>query len=95
MDWSGKKVLVNGVSGFIGSNITKKFLELGAEVYSIDNFSYIDFDIARNKLTPILDKVNVIWGDVSRKETWQKVPRDIEYIFHFAAPSSITLFKKN
>ena len=95
MDWRGKKVLVNGITGFIGSNLGKELLDRGAEVYSIDNFSYINFDMARNKLTPLLDKVKVIWGDVSRKETWEKVPKDIEYIFHFAAPSSITLFKES
>lgn len=93
MDWEGKKVLVNGVTGFIGSNLTKELLSRGAKVWSIDNFSYIDFDIAREKLD-FLNKINLVWGDVSKKESWEKIPEDIEYIFHFAAPSSITLFKR-
>lgn len=89
------KVLVTGPSGFIGSNLTKGLLKKGAEVYAIDNFSYIDADLARKRLSDIFNQIRIIEGDVSKKGTWDKVPRDIEYIFHFAAPSSITLFKNN
>ncbi|MEJ2280126.1 MAG: NAD-dependent epimerase/dehydratase family protein [Candidatus Lokiarchaeota archaeon] len=32
-----KHVLVTGAAGFIGSNLTDKFLELGAKVTGIDN----------------------------------------------------------
>jgi len=95
MDWQGKKVLVNGVSGFIGSNVVRELLNKGAEVWSIDNFSYIDSDISKSKLSEIMKKIHLIEGDVSKKETWDKVPKNIEYIFHFAAPSSITLFKRH
>jgi len=93
MDWKNKKVLVNGVTGFIGSNLAKELLDRGAKVYSIDNFSYIDLEMARKKLD-FLKTIGIIEGDVSTKEPWEKVPKDIEYIFHFAAPSSITLFEK-
>ena len=34
-----KKILVTGGAGFIGSNICEKLIELGAIVYSLDNFS--------------------------------------------------------
>jgi UDP-glucose 4-epimerase len=95
MDWEGKKVLVTGTSGFIGSNLTKKLLVDGAEVFGIDNFSYIDADMAKRKLFDTLKQTRTIGGDVSEKETWKHVPKDIEYIFHFAGPSSITLFKEN
>jgi len=95
MEWKNKKILITGVSGFIGSNLAKELLKRGAEVYAIDNFSYIDQDIAQKKLSDILNKINLIFGDVSNEETWKNVPKNIEYIFHFAAPSSITLFKRN
>ncbi len=94
MEWKGKKVLVTGISGFIGSNLGKELLKRGAVIYAVDNFSYIDFDIARSKLSFLFEGVKVIWGDISKKDTWDNVPKDIEYIFHFAAPSSITLFKR-
>ncbi|MGA2130348.1 MAG: NAD-dependent epimerase/dehydratase family protein [Candidatus Pacearchaeota archaeon] len=93
MDFKGKKVLVTGVTGFIGSNLSRELLKRGAEVYSIHNFSYVNYEMAKKKLD-FLDKVTIIQGDVSQKDSWDKLPKDIEYIFHFAAPSSIVLFKK-
>jgi len=93
IDWKGKKVLVNGATGFIGSNLARTLFEKGAKVYSIDNFSYIDAEMSKRK-NKFLDKIKIIEGDVSKKETWDKLPKDIKYIFHFAAPSSVTLFKK-
>ncbi|MFX1597150.1 MAG: GDP-mannose 4,6-dehydratase, partial [Promethearchaeota archaeon] len=35
---ANKRILVTGVAGFIGSNLTDRLLELGAEVIGIDNF---------------------------------------------------------
>ena len=93
MEWANKKVLITGISGLIGSNLAKKLLSLGAKIYAIDNFSYIDIQLARNKLSFLKD-IPTIEGDASRKETWEKVPKDIEYVFHFAGPSSITLYNK-
>ena len=93
MIWEKKKVLVTGTVGFISSNLINKLLKLGADIYSIDNFSYVDVELAKRKIN-FLDKIKLIEGDISKKETWEKVPNDIEYIFHFAGQSSITLFKK-
>jgi len=93
IDWKGVKVLVNGASGFIGSNLARTLFEKGAKVYSIDNFSYIDAEMSKSK-NKFLNKFTIIEGDVSKKESWDKLPKDIEYVFHLSAPSSITLFKR-
>lgn len=94
MDWNGKKVLITGISGFIGSNLGREMLSKGADIYSVDNFSYIDTELAKKKLN-FLERIKIIDGDVSKKESWTLVPNDIDYIFHFGAPSSIALFKKD
>jgi len=41
MSFNEKKVVVTGAAGFIGSNLTDKLLEMGAEVIGIDNLSEI------------------------------------------------------
>jgi nucleoside-diphosphate-sugar epimerase len=94
MDWKNKKVLVSGVTGFIGSNLIKELLNKGSKIIGIDNYSYIDYEKAKKKLD-FFDKIEIIEGDVTKKETWSQVPKDVEFIFHFAAPSSITLFKRD
>jgi len=93
IDYKNKKVLVNGVSGFIGSNLAKELLKRGAKVYSIDNFSYINVKLMKKNF-PELKKIKIIKGDVSKDAPWSKLPEDIDYVFHFSAPSSIVLFKK-
>jgi len=93
MDWKDKKVLITGISGFLGSNLGRELLNQGAKIYSVDNFSYIDYETTKKKV-PIINEVFIISGDISSKETWDNVPSDIEYIFHLAGPSSITLFKR-
>lgn len=94
MEWNNRKVLITGISGFIGSNLGKELLKRGAKIYAVDNFSYIDSEMARRKLSDLFRHITLIQGDVSDDSTWKRVPKDIEYIFHFGAPSSITLFKR-
>ena len=93
MNWKDKKILITGVSGFLGSNLGRELLNLGAKIYSVDNFSYIDYETTKRKV-PLINEVVIISGDVSTKETWDEIPPDIDYIFHLAGPSSITLFNR-
>jgi nucleoside-diphosphate-sugar epimerase len=93
MNWENKKILITGITGLIGSNLGKWFFSQKAKIYAVDNYSYIDAELAKKKLGFLKD-IEIIEGDASIKETWDKVPKDVEYIFHFAGPSSVTLFNR-
>lgn len=41
MDWNNKKILVNGATGFIGSNLVEELLKRGAIIYAIDNLNQV------------------------------------------------------
>ncbi len=90
MNWNNKKVLITGAAGFIGFNLLRRFVHLNAKVIAIDNFS-------TGKPIETLSKmpVDIINADVSYRKTFEALPRDIDYIFHFGAPSSIILFNKD
>lgn len=88
--YKGKNCIVTGGAGFIGKNIAEKLIENGANVYVVDNFSY------GTSIYDVSQKAKIIEGDVKNKSTFTKLPKiKYNYLFHFAAPSSIILFKRN
>lgn len=86
MNWNGKKVLVTGSEGFIGSHLTERLVELGADVTalvqynSFNNWGWIDsFD--KN----VKDSLNVITGDIREYDNVKRMVKGQEVIMHLAA----------
>src|SRR3712207_94188 len=86
MSWNGKKVLVTGAEGFIGSHLTERLVELGADVTalvqynSFNNWGWIDtFD--KN----IKESIKVITGDVREYDNVKRMVSGQEVIMHLAA----------
>ena len=86
MNWQGKKVLVTGAEGFIGSHLTERLVELGADVTalaqynSFNNWGWIDtFD------KKILDSIKVVTGDIREYDGMKRIVKGQEVVFHLAA----------
>ncbi len=75
MDWNDKKILVTGSSGFIGSHLTDKLLELGADVTTVD--------VKQPKNLPA--NINFLECDITDPNSINKVIKDKEFVFHLAA----------
>lgn len=60
MELSGKKVMVTGGAGFIGSTLVRELLKENAEVLVFDNFVSGD----RSNLTDVQDQVDILEGDI-------------------------------
>jgi len=86
MKWSGKRVLVTGGAGFIGSHLARRLLRDNAEVVILDNFS-------AGKKENIPCGCDVIEGDVRDRTTLKKTGY-VDYIFNFGSPSSVILYSK-
>ncbi len=87
VDFSGKKVLVTGGAGFIGSNLVKKLLELNAKVVVLDNFETGKM----SNIEPFLSNPDfqLIEGDIRHYETCLKALDACDAVSHQAALGSV------
>jgi UDP-glucose 4-epimerase len=77
--------LVTGGAGFIGSHLVEALLERGERVRVLDNFSTGD----RANLEPVLERIELIEGDITDLETVHRATRGCELVFHQAALASV------
>lgn len=77
-----KTYLVTGAAGFIGSSLSKRLIELGNEVVTIDNLS-------TGSIESIPNKVKFIQGDCGDEKTVMRLSNlNFDAIFHIAGQSS-------
>ena len=77
--------LVTGGAGFIGSNIVFELVKKGERVKVIDNF------VAgkRENLEVLLDKIELITGDIRDLDLLRKITKGCDYVLHQAALRSV------
>lgn len=89
MDWKNSKILITGGAGFIGQAILKRILDYGADVTVLDDFSLGSYD----RLS--FFKGKIIEQKVHNKNISKIIDKDIDIIYHFAAPCSVIMFNEN
>jgi len=85
MKLKGRKVLVTGAAGFIGSHLVDRLVEEGAEVVAIDNLK--DGDLSN--LAGSMDKIEFHKIDVRDFESLKEVMDGVEIVFHLAANANV------
>jgi len=87
MDLKDRRILITGGAGFIGSNLCEYFLEKGAAVTCLDNFSTgFQHNIEHLKSNP---RFTLIEGDIRNLETCQQAAGGQDFILHEAALGSV------
>lgn len=84
---SGKKILVTGGAGFIGSNLCEAFLELNCQVFCLDNF-----ETGKRENTTLFlsdENFNLIEGDIRDYDTCLNAAKGMDIIMHQAALGSV------
>jgi len=85
---NGKKVLITGISGFVGSWLAEFLLKQGLEVSGI-----VRFRSKLDNIELIKDKINLVYADMKDGHSVNTAISNIEpdYIFHLSAQSYVPM----
>jgi UDP-glucose 4-epimerase len=89
--YSGKRVLVTGGAGFIGSHLVEMLIEAGARVRVLDNLS----QGFRENLQRVEGEVEFENGDIRDESRVGSVLDGSDAVFHLAANASVPLSVEN
>jgi len=85
--YRGKKVLVTGGLGFIGSNLAIKLVQIGAEVTLVDSM-IPEYGGNLFNIESIKDQVRVNFSDVRDSHSMEYLVKDHDYLFNLAGQVS-------
>jgi dTDP-glucose 4,6-dehydratase len=82
--WSGKRVLVTGAGGFIGSHLAERLVQLGAQTRAL--VRYVSTG-SRGFLddSPLAREMQIIAGDIRDAELIARACEGVDVVFHLAA----------
>ncbi len=84
--WDKKKVLITGAGGFIGSHLTERLLELGADIRALVRYtSRADEGFIKYFPDDHRKDIDIVYGDIKELETVVKAVNGVDVIFNLAA----------
>ena len=81
------KILVTGGTGFIGRNLVSELTKNNHEVTVFDNGFRSGFSQNEDS-----KNISLIKGDVTKIEDWEKIPKNIDMVYHLAAINGTKFF---
>ncbi len=85
---SGKRILVTGGAGFIGSHLCERLLNEGNEVLCLDNF----FTGRKQNIYPLMDNKKF---EIIRHDIINKIYLEVDQIYNLACPASPVHYQYN
>ena len=84
MSWNGTRVLVTGAGGFIGSHLTERLVEVGADVRALVHYNALGTWGWLDQ-SPVCGDIEVVAGDICDRDSVRQAMQGVEIVFHLAA----------
>ena len=82
MNLKGKKVVITGADGFIGSHLTEQLVELGANVTALAQYnSFNSWGWLDTLDKNILNSINVVTGDIREYDNMKRLIKEMMLFF--------------
>jgi NAD dependent epimerase/dehydratase len=86
MRWHNKMILVTGAGGFIGSHLTERLVDLGAQVRAFVRYnSRNDWGLLEQLPREKLSQIEVISGDLRDGDAVRHAAEKVDVIFHLGS----------
>src|SRR5438270_6818741 len=90
----GRRALITGGLGFIGSNLAIRLADLGARVTLVDAM-IPEYGGNLFNIEPVRDRVRINFGDICDRHAMDWLVRGQDYVFHLAGQVSHILSMTN
>jgi dTDP-glucose 4,6-dehydratase len=84
MSWKGKRTLITGAGGFIGSHLVEALVKAGANVRAMVHYNALG-SAGWLDSSPIRKDIDLFWGDVTDADSVREAVKETEIVFHLAA----------
>ena len=92
--WQDQRVLITGATGFLGSWLTRRLVEAGAEVVALVRDWVPQSELVRSG---ILDRITVVRGDICDRDLLERALGEYEatVVLHLAAQTIVGIANRN
>jgi dTDP-glucose 4,6-dehydratase len=84
MNWQGKRVLITGAGGFIGSHLCERLVRQGATVRAFAHYNALQ-SAGWLDTSALRQEMQVLFGDIRDADSVRGAVQGVEVVFHLAA----------